>query len=483
MRKRSWRYESKKAKGGLKKREIMKLLIVFILFVFAGLPRAESVRPFDSSGPSEIWKIEQGAHQGIVFFIGPNIAVASFESIWPREEAGESRLFPEFGRARVKNIVLSQKGNPLVLNVKEVIALSASYNLALLRTWQTVSSYFKIRRGSPSASEQLIMPAYIKGVFREMKKIRSLPSDESARFHRFFVEELDLSRAVGSPVLDDQKRVIGIFNKSFAGAFPLVFATKSRYINALINGDIGTQCFFTLANCAYRARASALRSEESPQTLYELAMRLSKGEGAEKDLEKAVDLFRRAGDYPPALYELAMRLSKGEGAEKDLEKAVDLFRRAGDYPPALYELAMRLSKGEGAEKDLEKAVDLFRRAGDYPPALYELAMRLSKGEGIEKDLEKAGEQGYPPALYELAIRHRKGKGVKKDLDLSLRWLEGAARQGHSQAQYELGMAYLKGKADDTNLEQALKWLEKSKEQGHVSAESALLSLNCQRLFY
>ena len=59
-------------------------------------------------------------------------------------------------------------------------------------------------------------------------------------------------------------------------------------------------------------------------------MRYSEGEGVEKDDKTALKWFRMAAerDYPPALYSLAVMYYDGCAVHKDMNKALELLRRA-----------------------------------------------------------------------------------------------------------------------------------------------------------
>ena len=402
---------------------IVSILLGFsICFSFADVRTSLQITTPERS----VWRVESPRVQGTSFFIESNTVVTSFDNIVPGREKSKGNGFSFLesppGKIDIGKIVFSQKGNSSVLHVKEVIAISASRNLAVLKTKQSVVNYLQLRDGPPKASENLTLMVYSKGGVKEIKKRSSFPSTESTYHHRFFIDSEELSGSSGGPVLDGQKRVVGVFDRSFGGVFQLVEVIKADHIKALINGDIGARCFSTLTECINRDKKNTIKPADetkSPQTLYEQAMKYRKGEGVEKNFEKTLELLKPAAKQ--------------------------------NYPPALYELAMIL----GVEK--------------HPEAL--------------KMLKSAAEQGYPPALYELAIRYRKGKGVEKDPELSLKWLEVAAKLGHSQAQYELGMAYLIGKKGvEVNFKQGLNWIEKAKEQGHILAQKVPLSLDCYNNF-
>ena len=93
-----------------------------------------------------------------------------------------------------------------------------------------------------------------------------------------------------------------------------------------------------------------------------------KGDGVEKDVEKAVYWWQKAADAgdSDAQYRLAFCYLKGDGVEKDVEKAVYWWQKAADAgdSDAQYRLAFCYLKGDGVEKDVEKAVYWCQKAAD-----------------------------------------------------------------------------------------------------------------------
>ena len=93
-----------------------------------------------------------------------------------------------------------------------------------------------------------------------------------------------------------------------------------------------------------------------------------KGDGVEKNVEKAVYWWQKAADAgnSAAQFNLAICYLKGDGVEKDVEKAVYWWQKAADAgdSTAQYRLAFCYLKGEGIEKDVEKAVYWWQKAAD-----------------------------------------------------------------------------------------------------------------------
>ena len=149
-----------------------------------------------------------------------------------------------------------------------------------------------------------------------------------------------------------------------------------------------------------------------------------------------------------AQHNLGVMYAKGEGVEKDLDKAAELYEQAAAQGEvaAQYNLGIMYKDGIGVEKDLHKAAEFYKQAAaqGHAPAQCNLGVRYQNGEGMKKDLNKAVElykqaaaQGYATAQYNLSLMYYKGDGVEKDLRQALCWTEQAAKQGHAQALHNL----------------------------------------------
>ena len=115
---------------------------------------------------------------------------------------------------------------------------------------------------------------------------------------------------------------------------------------------------------------------------------------------------------------MAILYEKGEGVEKDYEKAFALFKKASEmgHAPAQTNLARYYLGNYGHEKNLSEAFKLYSEAA------------LSGG---------PSDTGWPEAQYQLAKSYKKGIGTEINPDISMYWLQQAALQGHSEAKKEL----------------------------------------------
>jgi len=386
--------------------------------------------------------------QGTGFFIGKNRFVTNFHvisGIFPEVENIElDFLLAKVAKDRMKKIVLSQEGSSSTLNVKRVVALSALYDLAILETEQNAPSYLKLSFKMPKSREKLVLTGYPKGVFKKMKTAGYIQSHESIYFYtKALPNSKELSGASGSPLLNRQRQVVGVFYRG--NNF-----IKTRHLRELIRGKVGTKC-----------RSVERCIEEERKKIWELA---------------------EEGNNPEAQYQLYLDYRSEETAQPELalkwlEKAAE-----NEHPKAQYQLYQHYSSEETAQPEL--ALKWLERAAkqDYAPAQYELYQHYSGKQSfkiVEKNpelalqwLERAAKQEDSLAQYELYLYYNDEKnGNKKNPKRALKWLEKAAENEYPEAQYQLYQHYSSGETAQPEL--ALKWLKRTAEQKHRRAQQVL----------
>jgi uncharacterized protein len=141
---------------------------------------------------------------------------------------------------------------------------------------------------------------------------------------------------------------------------------------------------------------------------------------------------------------LASLYYQGHGVERDLKKAVSLFKEAAaaNYPPSLANLFLMYSNGDGVAVDQKVALQYGQRAaeaGDLQ-SQFNLAQAYRKGEGVPIDnlkaalwYKKAAEAGYPPAQNEYGLLFAQGHGVQLDYVQAFAWIDMPASAGDSQS--------------------------------------------------
>jgi len=131
---------------------------------------------------------------------------------------------------------------------------------------------------------------------------------------------------------------------------------------------------------------------------------------------------------------LASLYYQGQGVERDLRKAVSLFKEAAaaNYPPSLANLALMYSNGDGVPADQKVAFQYGH---------------------------KAAEAGDVQSQFNLAQAYRKGSGVPQDYEKAASWYRKAAEAGMPQAQNEYGLLFAQGQGVPLDYVQAFAWID------------------------
>ena len=317
---------------------------------------------------NSVWRIRNHSNyfMGTTFSIGPNLFVTNFHVL-------RSMLKDE---SSIKDITLQQKGHSSHLTIKRIIAVSAFYDLVLLETEQSVTSYLNITENPIYPKGELFMPGYPQGDFKEMKKIGEVV--DHGYHYTFSVNHTHLLGTSGSPVLNTEGQVVGVSSFHFLNILSIV---KSKHLKELIAGDRGVNCsdIIHLTMCMKQEMEDLKRSAEQGDAL--------------------------------AQYILAMMYNEEE-AEKSLGLKFDWMKKSAEQGNifAQYDLAVMYYNGKGIKKDRNLAF------------LW---------------MKKSAEQNYAPAQYVLAMIYHNGWEIERNLDLAFYWIQKAVEQGHALAQDKL----------------------------------------------
>lgn len=112
--------------------------------------------------------------------------------------------------------------------------------------------------------------------------------------------------------------------------------------------------------------------------------------------------------YAKAQASLAWMYHTGNGVEKNLDKALELYRKAADQGHSIAQnnLGVFYEKGLNVPKNEKTAAQWYRKAADV---------------------------GYSYAQYNLGTLYAEGRGVKQDIEQAKYWLLIASRQGVTHA--------------------------------------------------
>ncbi len=171
--------------------------------------------------------------------------------------------------------------------------------------------------------------------------------------------------------------------------------------------------------------------------------------GVPKDMEKAVELWKKAADAgsPAAQYYMAFMFRNGIGVEKDpgISLMYALSSMEYEFPRAYRNIAFLYEYGEFVDKDLEKAKEYFKKAidlGDHLSLCY-LGGIYKFDEGNNDESVKCYKQAVEYAnegkiksgipYFRMGQSYLFGTGVEKDLELSVKYYLQAAERNHKKA--------------------------------------------------
>jgi TPR repeat protein len=199
--------------------------------------------------------------------------------------------------------------------------------------------------------------------------------------------------------------------------------------------------------------------------------------------------------HADAQYRLGLFYLYGTHGEKNLEKAVELFKQAAEQGHAisqnklgnLYnELGNLYADGIVVPKNMKKAVEFFRLAAAEQNlnAQCNLGNCLFWGRGVEQNqqqaielFQKAANQGHPVSQYFLGYSNLNGLGVTKNVNLAYKFFSMLADRGYANGKYGLGICYEKGYGVSKDEKKAVEYYKSAAEQGDVSA-----ALNLKRYY-
>ena len=208
--------------------------------------------------------------------------------------------------------------------------------------------------------------------------------------------------------------------------------------------------------------------------------------GFEKNYAEAkrwLDLSVAQGDKE-ACYTLGVMYTFELGVDKDLEKAVKLFKQAeGAHEGDAYSnLAVIYDKGLIGEKDPILSAKYYKFAADAGnlQSSYIVGWRYQNGIGLPKSYkkalqyyQKAASNGHVDAMVSLADMYDDGLGVKRDDFEVVKWYKKAADAGSVAAMTNLGLMYMRGERVKRDYAEARSYFEKATTKDSPQAMSNL----------
>ena len=221
------------------------------------------------------------------------------------------------------------------------------------------------------------------------------------------------------------------------------------------------------------------------RTQYALGKIYRDGQGVEKDVQKAVELFSLAAMQGNSFAAFAfgkMYLSDDPALSRNVAAALKWITNAAEHGNqfAQYYLGKLLLKGTNdISQDTNSALRWLLASVEQGNvhAEYALAMAYLKGESVPKDslkamelLKRASSREHQFAQYQLGKLLLQGEDVPKDVVAAVHWLTASAMHGNQYAQYALGKLYLLGKGVEKDKDRAAKWFQMAANQGNEYAQ-------------
>lgn len=222
---------------------------------------------------------------------------------------------------------------------------------------------------------------------------------------------------------------------------------------------------------------------------YKIGMMCKNGQGAQKNMIKAINYFRRSAELNNmnAKRTLALEYLSGKHPEQDIDKGLEMLTECADSGDTLscYKLGKIFLKDEIVYKDLNMAEKYFLKAAEEKNeyALYSLGKLYLEEEKYSLDkaveyLEKAVQYDEirPYAAYSLA-KILLNNNPYHDSVKAVGFLESAAME-NEWASFLLGRLYLYGTDNiSKDKEKALEWLTMSASQGNEYAQNMINNIH------
>lgn len=218
---------------------------------------------------------------------------------------------------------------------------------------------------------------------------------------------------------------------------------------------------------------------------YALGKKYRDGQGVERNIQKAVELFTLAAKQGNSFAAFAlgkMYLSNDASLPRDEATALNWITYAserGNQFAQCYLGKLLLKGADGIPQDTNAALRWLRASVDQGNvyAEYALAMAYLKGKIVPKDalkalelLRHASSQDHQFAQYQLGKMLLQGEEAPKDVAAAVHWLTVSAMHGNQYAQYALGKLYLLGKDVEKDKSSAAKWFQMAADQGNEYAQ-------------
>ena len=193
---------------------------------------------------------------------------------------------------------------------------------------------------------------------------------------------------------------------------------------------------------------------------------------AEENIEYAMKMLKEAAqnNFPLAMYELAEHYACGICIDKNVEKAITLYKKAANSNnisvqyEAQYKLAEIYHNGDGVDANGHEAVKWYEKLANTNnkytvTAQVRLGEIYYSGEGVDIDeseafewYHKAADAGDSESQYMTGSFYEAGIVTEKDLDQAIRYYRMATEQDDGRAMYRLAELYYKDISEEKHKE-------------------------------
>ena len=308
--------------------------------------------------------------------------------------------------------------------------------------------------------------------------------------------DLGVLRLKGMGCETDEREAQRWFQKALAG-FQKAASTgkKPSYFQYRV-GKMYAMGYGTKQDCLEAALwyERAVQHNNYPFAAYALGCLYLRGQGVERDEQRALELFLTAAEHEKqpntyAMYELGKMYRRGIGTEIDETKAEHWDRRAYHAFASIektrpddrlqYRLGYMALHGIGIDPSPETACFYWKKAVKLQnkDALYALGKlcldnrnpTFSPQEGERYLWESWEKHKNLQAAYLLGRAYGQGAVLPRNMEKALELLNTVAETGNPYAQYLLGKVYLYGNGVEQDREKGLEYIRQAAEQGHPGA--------------
>ncbi len=324
-------------------------------------------------------------------------------------------LYEFFGMgASRSDIVLSQKGHRKTLGIRQIVALSGTYDLALIRTTESVTDYVTLADTFSTQKEHSII-GYPGGSFNRLRQTEKSMYQDSLSF-MFSIDQMSGIKGLsGAPVLNRYGEVVGV-NHSVSDN--MIYGVKLEHVAGIVDNGITCSQSFSLESCVREdtARVKELARHRNNEVAQFQIGRHDPYIKTNLEMQNTMLVRSAHAGFPSAKYTLAVRYYNGDrNFRRDRRRAFREFRETArkpfNYVFAQDFTAVLYAWGTGTPQNWENSAYWF---------------------------ERAARQGHAPAQYDLASLLKIGLGIPKDEERAMHLVEKAADQGHEQARNFLG---------------------------------------------